>query len=209
MARASKNVYHPQGDSNNFQTVEGELDAIRTGVVGKVTITQPATAATLTIANNKTLTVNKTLTLDGVDGKTLKVDNTLELAGTDSTVMTFPSSSANVAALNIADQTLSGGANVTSANLGTKSSGTLTIDCGTCPLQYVTNGGAFTLAAPSADGNCAVLVTNNGSAGTISFSGFTVSPSTGDTLTTTNASKFIISVMRINGTSTYLIKALQ
>jgi hypothetical protein len=186
-------------------------------VFGKVVLTQPATLATLTIANNKTLTVNNSGTLAGGDAfvlaiaaaKTFTVSNTLTLAGTDSTTMTFPSTNGTIATLNIAAQTLSGGANVTSNNLGTQTSGTLTINCGTCPLQYVTNGGAFTLAAPSNDGNCAVLVTNNGSAGAITFSGFTVSSSTGDPLTTTNTNKFIISVMRINGTSTYLIKALQ
>jgi hypothetical protein len=39
--------------------------------VGKVTITQPATAATLTIANNKILTVSNTLTLTGTDGSSV------------------------------------------------------------------------------------------------------------------------------------------
>lgn len=49
--------------------------------LNKLTLTTPATAATLTIVNNKTFTVNKTLTLDG----------------TDSTTMTFPSTSATIA----------------------------------------------------------------------------------------------------------------
>lgn len=202
--------------SNNGAAFVGQ-GASADPIFGKVVLTQPATLATLTLAEGKTLTVNNTGTLAGGDGftlaiaasKSLTVSNSLTLAGTDSTTMTFPSSNANVAALNIADQTLSGGANVTSANLGTKSSGTLTIDCGTCPLQYVTNGGAFTLAAPSNDGSCLLLITNNASAGTITFSGFTVSASTGDLYTTTNASKFIFSIIRINGTSTYVIKALQ
>jgi hypothetical protein len=54
-----------------------------------------------------------------------------------------------------------------------------------------------------------VLVTNGASAGATTFSGFTVSSNTGDSLTTTNTSKFVISVVRINGTSTYIVKALQ
>lgn len=186
-------------------------------IFGTVVLTQPATLATLTISDNKTLAVVHSCTLTGGDAWTLSItasktvtfSNSITFAGTDSTTMTFPSSSANVAALNLADQTLSGGANVTSYSLGTVSSGTLTIDCGKCPLQYVTNNGAFTFAAPSNDGNCAVLITNGASAGAITFSGFTVSASTGDALTTTNTNKFIISVIRINGTSTYLIKALQ
>lgn len=209
MARASKNVYHPHGDANNFKTVEQSLDALDSGTIGKVTITQPATSATITVADGKTLTINKTVTLDGVDGKTLKVDNSLEFAGTDGKKVTCPASDATMAALDLADQTLSGGANVTSASLGTKSSGTLTIDCGTCPLQYVTNGGAFTLAAPSNDGSCFLLITNNGSAGAITFSGFSVGSYTGDSLTTTNGNKFLLTIVRINGTSTYFVKALQ
>ena len=49
--------------------------------INKVTITAPATAATLTIANNKTFTVN----------------NTITLAGTDSTTITLPSTTGTVA----------------------------------------------------------------------------------------------------------------
>ena len=48
-----------------------------------------------------------------------------------------------------------------------------------------------------------------GTAGAITFTGFTVGASTGDALTTTNASKFTISVWRINGVSSYVVKALQ
>ena len=54
--------------------------------VNKVALTAPATSATLTIA----------------DGKTLTASNSLTLAGTDATTMTFPSSSATVAGLAIA-----------------------------------------------------------------------------------------------------------
>lgn len=49
--------------------------------INKVAITAPATSATLTIVNGKTLTVS----------------NIITLAGTDSTVMTFPTTSATIA----------------------------------------------------------------------------------------------------------------
>lgn len=49
--------------------------------VNKVALTAPASSATLTIA----------------DGKTLTANNSLTLAGTDSTTMTFPSTSATIA----------------------------------------------------------------------------------------------------------------
>lgn len=55
--------------------------------INKVALTQPATAATLTILNNKTLTVNKSLTLEG----------------TDSTVMTFPTTSQTIPGLSQAN----------------------------------------------------------------------------------------------------------
>src|SRR5262249_24981814 len=51
--------------------------------INKVTITAPATAATLTIANAKTVTQNASLTYGGVDGKSLTVNNSLVFTGTD------------------------------------------------------------------------------------------------------------------------------
>jgi len=50
-------------------------------VFNKVTITAPASSATLTIANGKTLTVNNTVTLAGTDG------NTHTLPSTNSTTL--------------------------------------------------------------------------------------------------------------------------
>lgn len=69
--------------------------------INKLAMTAPATSATLTIADGKTLTANNTLTLAGTDGKTLTVSNSLTLAGTDATTMTFPPASASVGYLNI------------------------------------------------------------------------------------------------------------
>ena len=54
--------------------------------INKVAITAPATSATLTIANGKTLTAN----------------NSLTLAGTDATTMTFPGTSQTIAGLGLA-----------------------------------------------------------------------------------------------------------
>jgi hypothetical protein len=81
--------------------------------INKVAITAPATSATLTIANGKTLTANNSLTLAGTDGKTLTTNNSLTLEGTDSTTMTFPSTSASIARTDAAqtftgDQTING-----------------------------------------------------------------------------------------------------
>jgi len=68
----------------------------------KVTITPPATGSTLTIADGKTFTASKTLTLDGTDG----------------TTMTFPSTSASVARTD-AGQTFTGTQVMTSPRIVT------------------------------------------------------------------------------------------
>ena len=121
----------------------------------------------------------------------------------------FSIAPSNVATLNGTSQALTGGFLPTSISDGTKSSGTYTPVCGAGPQHYITNGGAFTLAAPAADSNCLILMTNNGSAGAVTFSGFTVGSSTGDALTTTNTNAFTLSIWRINSVSGYRIAAMQ
>lgn len=71
-------------------SVDGEAAAFNgtTGKVlkrSKVTLTAPATGSTLTIVDGKTLTVNKSITVEGTDG----------------TTMTFPPTSSEVGYLNI------------------------------------------------------------------------------------------------------------
>ena len=87
----------------------GTASAISATTINKVTITAPATASTLTIADGKTLAVNDNATL-GTGGltlgnsggftaaasKVLTANNTLTLAGTDATTMTFPGTSSTV-----------------------------------------------------------------------------------------------------------------
>lgn len=77
--------------------------------------------------------------------------------------------------------------------------------------QYGTNNGAFTLTAPTSDCAIDILVTNHATtAGTITFSGFSVpSGGGGDTYATTGNNKYLLLIRRINGTSTYAWKALQ
>lgn len=65
--------------------------------VNKVAITAPATSATLTIADGKTLGATASVTLGGTDGKTLSVSNSITLAGTDGRTYTFPTSNATIA----------------------------------------------------------------------------------------------------------------
>jgi hypothetical protein len=94
-------------------------------------------------------------------------------------------------------------------NAGTQASGTFTPNLTLSNYQYLSNNGAFTLAPPAADGAVDLLVTNGATAGAITFSGFTVGANTGDALTTTNGSRFLVSIRRINGIAMYGITALQ
>lgn len=131
--------------------------------------------------------------------------------GTASSYMTSDSAPAldpDIAYLSEPDQTQSGGANITSFDHGIVTTGTLTVDCGQCPLQFVTNDGDFSIAAPAADGSAILLVTNSTSAGTVGFVGFS-GGTHGDALDTTDGNQASIFVWRINGTADYNVKAHQ
>jgi len=78
-----------------------------------------------------------------------------------------------VAVLAATGQVITGGAGVTPLSLGTITTGTLTLNPRSCPMQYYTNGGAHTLAPGSNTGYIFLDITNNGSAGAISTSGWT------------------------------------
>lgn len=132
--------------------------------------------------------------------------STLSPTAVTTATISLPAGSSTLAALNLSDQLIAGGANVTALS---QSTGSIGVDCGSRPLQYITNGGAFTVTAPTSDGSCILLVTNNGSAGAITFSGFSVGSNTGDSLSTTNTSKFSIHIWRVNGTAGYRIAAHQ
>jgi len=102
---------------------------------------------------------------------------------------------------------MASGASATPYNAGTKSSGTYTPDEANANFQYAVNGGAHTLAPPT--NNCTIVVqyTNNGSAGTITVSGFTKVD--GDTATTTDGHDFFYYITKLNGFSLLTVKALQ
>lgn len=95
--------------------------------VNKVAITAPATSATLTIANGKTLTAN----------------NSITLAGTDATVMTFPAASDTVAGL-AAVQTITGAWSFNDGKLVLKG-----LTSGTSTLKAAAVAGATTLTLPN------------------------------------------------------------
>jgi hypothetical protein len=104
--------------------------------------------------------------------------------------------------------TITVGYTYTSYNAGTITTGTFTPSAANGNYQYYTNNGPHTIAVPAVESAIDILVTNGASAGAITFTGYTVG-SPGDSLTTVNGNKFIISIRRISTTSTYAIKALQ
>jgi hypothetical protein len=185
-----------------LQSITGDLTCSAT--------TQTCTIGNGAVTNGKLATATQN-TVKGAATSTAEADLTMPSCSTANSGVQWTTNTGfgcrtSLADLATQDQTLSGGANVTSLS---QSNGNLTIDCGARPLQFITNGGAFTLTAPSNDGSCILLVTNNASAGTITFSGFSVGTSIGDALTTTNGNKFSISVWRINSTSGYRVAAHQ
>lgn len=102
---------------------------------------------------------------------------------------------------------LTAGFATTPYNAGTKSTGTYTPDEANGNIQYAVNGGAHTLAPPT--NNCTVIVhyTNNGSAGAITTSGFTLVD--GDSFTTTDTHEFLCYITKANDVSHLTVKALQ
>ena len=107
---------------------------------------------------------------------------------------------ANTAKLNVEDQVLTGGVRVTAKSLTT---GSITLDPGDRPKQYISNAGAFTITAPSFDGDGTLSIENVTGAGAVSFSGFSATQTnTGDTIATTVGHKYKVHWDRTNGIST-------
>ena len=106
--------------------------------------------------------------------------------------------------------TLTVGYTYTPNNIGTVSSGTLTPNPALGNYQFYTNNGAHTIAVPASDCAIDLWMTNGATAVIPTFSAsYKIGANTGDALTATNASVFIISIRRVNAVSTYTVKSLQ
>lgn len=178
-------------------------------------VTSAANSFVTTIAanavTNAKLAAATQNTVKGAATSTAEADLAMPSCSTGAAALIWTTSTGfgcltGVANLATTGQVVTGGATVTALALAT---GSVTINCGNRPLQTITNGGPFTITAPASDGSCLLLVTNNATAGAIAFSGFAVGALVGDALTTTNLSKFSISIWRINGTPGYRIAAHQ
>ena len=92
-------------------------------------------------------------------------------------------------------------------DLGTNTTGTETLAFTNGNFQKGVNGGAHTLAPQATTSTIIVQYTNDGSAGTLTTSGYTIV--TGDSLTTTSGHDFMMYSTRVNGFKHLHVVALQ
>lgn len=206
------------GTSSTLTTLQGSVSNGQFKVLeligtpsGTHTITiDPATAQTLYHVNNTT--AQSVIFTQGSGG------NATIVAGTSATIYSSGAgASAKVTDITQldnkipknADAALTGGYTTTADADGTFSSGTYTPVPSGGNMKSITNGGAFTLAAPSATGDYTLIIrmVNNASAGTVTLSGFTKSG--GDTLTTTNGNAFFLYITKCAGSVALIVQALQ
>lgn len=108
-----------------------------------------------------------------------------------------------------AGDALTGGFTATTDADGTFTTGTYTPTPVGGNFKSITNGGAFTLAAPTVSGDYTLVIqmTNNASAGAVTLTGFT--KTSGDTILTTNTYKYFIYITKCNGLTSANVQALQ
>jgi hypothetical protein len=174
-----------------------------------------ATAAELNILDGVTATTAEINILDGVtataaeinilDGLTATTVDLNYVDGVTSAIQT----QLNTKIPNNADANITGGYTTTADNDGTISSGTYTPTPSGGNMKTITNGGAFTFAAPTASGDytLVVRVVNSATAGAITLSGF--SRPGGDAFTTVNGSVFFVFITKCSGSVTANVQALQ
>ena len=108
-------------------------------------------------------------------------------------------------------QNFTGGFSFTAFNNGNMGTGTFTFNPMNGNYQIATNNGAVQIQVPSVDCAMDILIANSASSGALTFAGgFVVNAANvGDALTTINGHHFIVSIRRIGGVPTYVVKALQ
>lgn len=168
--------------------------------IGGVPVT--ATAAELNLLDGVTATTAELNLLDGVTATTTElnyVDGVTSNVQTQLDALDTGKQDADAEILKAdTDDNVTAGYTATSDDDGTKSTGTYTPDPAGGNFKHIINGGAFTLAAPTATGcyTLVIEVVNNASAGTITFSGF--DKESGDALTTTDGDDFQLVITKSN-----------
>lgn len=165
----------------DLDTLLGGTDATEFAILNGATVS----TAELNILDGVTATAAE---LNYVGGVTSAIQTQLDAKeGTDAEILRADT-----------DDNVTGGYTATSDDDGTKSSGTYTPDPAGGNFKHIINGGAFTLAAPTATGcyTLVIEVVNNASAGAITFTGF--DKESGDTLTTTDGDDFQLVITKSN-----------
>lgn len=88
---------------------------------------------------------------------------------------------------------------------GTVTTGTVTPEQSDGDFQTLTNGGAFTLAAPTEEGAFILTITNNASAGAVTLSGF--DDELGDSFDTTDGNVFECAIMNTGSRTSIQVTA--
>ena len=109
-----------------------------------------------------------------------------------------------VALLATEDQTLAGGARVTTKDLGNLSGQTITPDPGDRPIQKITNNGAGTIAPGANQGGYLLVVKNASGAGAITLSGW--SNVSGDSFSTSTSAEYLCHCVVVGDFSSMIIK---
>ena len=193
-------------------STSGSMTLKAPAIASTYTMTFPAATDTVAVLGTaQTFTATQTFTnsfLRVLGSSTGATSITSANSSATNYTLSLPAVTDTLATLSAADQPMSGGVILTAHSY---TAGNITIDCGFNPVQYVTGStSAWVITAPASDGTCLLLLTNPGSSVNIpTFSGFTVGASTGDALDATASHKFTLSIWRINGVSSYVVKALQ
>lgn len=167
-------------DQGVATTDSPQFAGVNVGHASDTTITRVSAGVIAVEGNTVLLGTNLGVTVQPYDADTLKADTA---------------------------DVLTAGFATTAHGDGTKSSGTYTPDEADGNIQHVTNGGAHTLAPMTNNGTVVVHYTNNGSAGAITTSGFTLVD--GDAFDTTNTNEFLCFLTKANDVSCLTVKALQ
>lgn len=168
-----------------------------------------ATAATVTYTNATSPTIpadNVQDAIDYIESQLVELDNINIMQGEN--IDALEDNVANAVLHLAGNQTVTGGFRFVPFNAGTPS-GTFIPDAMKGNYQYLTNGNAFTFTTPTSDCAIDILIVNSATAGVVTFTGYTVGLNVGEPLTTTNGSKFVVSIRRIINVSTYSVRALQ
>jgi hypothetical protein len=162
--------------------VAAAIAALRGGVAAAYdTMSELASGITTLIARQ----IIRTLAVGAGTGLTVNADDVAlsaasiaSLAKADAALLT-----------NTADQVITGGARVTTLDLGNLSGTTITPDPGDRPIQKITNNGAGTISPGSNQGSYLLVVKNTTGAGAITTSGW--QDVSGEAFDTTTTSEFL------------------